>query len=115
MTDEPGIFIDSVWMVWCPRHLKPYREHWPVGYAPALLCLVHQALNHDEEIIAASGGKVERINSVLHEYGPLCCRVSEEMLTELSTSFIQSEDRERWSATLRKYGPPPSGGWKDPE
>lgn len=114
MGDKPGIMIDRVQMVFCARHLEPYRRHWPAGYAPALMCLVYQALNHDEEIIAATGGEIERVNAVLQEYGPLCCRNSEEMLAEIAEAFIQNEDKERWHATLRKYGPPPPGGWKEP-
>jgi|SRR6266404_1652289 len=91
---------------WCARHLKNFRARWPEGYLPATLCLVHQALNHDEEIIAASGGRGEALSAVLREYGPLCCRLPLSTLEEIIRGSLAGGDT--MIATVRKYGPPPS-------
>jgi hypothetical protein len=109
---KAGIIIDPL-MIWCAKHLEPYRVHWPTGYMPAAMCLVHQSLNEDAEIRAACQGKVELISATLREYGPLCCRFPEEILAEWVEAFVENENRERWHETLKKYGPPPPGGWRE--
>lgn len=91
--------------VWCAEHIEPFRARWPAGYLPAVMCLVHQALNHDEEIAAAAGGEVELLDRVLREYGPLCCRLDPDMLARIVEGSIAGGDR--MVATVREYGPTP--------
>lgn len=106
--DRAGIMI--LWMIWCPEHLEPYRIAWPEGYVPASMCLVHQALTKDDEIIGASGGHVEQLNAVLREFGPLCCRYK-DILPELRG--LVGSSQEKFHEIMKKYGPPPPGVWKD--
>jgi hypothetical protein len=91
---------------WCATHLENFRARWPEGYLPATLCLVHQALNLDEEIIAASGGRAAALSAVLREFGPLCCRLDAAMLDEIIRGSCAGGDT--MVATVRKYGPPPA-------
>lgn len=112
--DNPGIMIDNPEMIWCGEHLEPWREHWPLGYLPASMCLLNQALE-DDEIIAASGGRVEALSATIREYGPLCCRYS-GILPELR-ELILTDDKDvenvRFKEIMRKYSFPPPDGWKD--
>jgi hypothetical protein len=104
-TPLPMIMVEPL-ATWCPSHLENFRGRWPEGYLPATLCLVHQALNHDDEIIAASGGRAEALSGVLREFGPLCCRLDAAMLDEIIRGSLAGGDA--MVATVRKYGPPPS-------
>lgn len=102
---EPQIQVTPQ-MLFCAEHLEPFRERWPEGYAPAMLCVFHQAMQ-DEEIIAAAGGRVEAITGVLREYGPICCRLDPDVLREITVESLAGDDR--MIAVVRKFGPPPPG------
>lgn len=101
--------IDRPEMIWCQTHLEPFRKRWPKGYVPASMCLVHQALQ-DEEIQAATEGKVEAITPVLQEYGPLCCRYK-PILRDLYE--FPTATKKRYRILLKKHCFPPPGGWPD--
>lgn len=102
--DEPGIVVEPG-AAWCAEHLEPFRAAWPAGYLPAVMALTFQALNHDEEIIRASGGRVEALTAVLREFGPLCCRLDPSVLDEITTGALAGGDE--MIAMLGKHGPPP--------
>lgn len=114
MTDElpvgPGILVGNPMMIWCADHLEPFRRDWPAGYLPASLALLHQAMLRDD-IQAAAGGRVEALNGVLREYGPLCCLVDRETVAEivrLALGPTGPDAEEGVAELLRRYGPPPT-------
>jgi hypothetical protein len=94
---------------WCERHLvAPFRRRWPKGYVTATLVLVQQALC-DDEIQAAASGEVAMLDRVLREFGPLCCRLERDVLTEIIRGAL-SDDIAVTQAMIEKYGPAASEG-----
>lgn len=70
---------------WCPRHLEPFRDRWPAGWAFAMGALFEEAVRR-EEIQRAAGYDPEKgtpadtkmLDRVLREYAPLCCYLGDE-------------------------------------
>ena len=59
-------------MMWCARHLEPFRATWPSGAMLAMLNLF-TASAADERILVAAEGHADRLEPVLREHGPMCC------------------------------------------
>jgi len=56
-------------VVWCPEHLEPYREQWPLGAPTATVYLVElcaERVGADDDYVLLSR---------LVELSPLCCFV----------------------------------------
>lgn len=83
ITIEPTAF-------WCPAHLEPFRQRWPIGYLPATLWLLRKALERDD-VNQATGGRTEALDAVLREHGPICCLLGDELAHE-ATSRALSDD-----------------------
>jgi len=60
--------------VWCPRHLQPYQEQWPLGAPTATVYLVEAAAEETRE--PDGYGLLAR----LVELSPLCCWISRSTL-----------------------------------
>lgn len=78
MAQQPP--LDLSWEVmWCPRHLEPYRRDWPNGAAVAMLMLFTEALKMPA-VMDAAGGEVSNIMRAMERFSPVCCFVSSETL-----------------------------------
>lgn len=62
---------------WCPKHLEPFRENWPSGWALATMGIFEVCLRRDD-IIEAAGHDTRMLDRVLREFSPLCCLVGNE-------------------------------------
>lgn len=97
--------------LWCPKHLEPFRKHWPHGYMPASMCLFNQVID-SEAALERTGGDATKINAYLAEFGPFCCQF-EGILEDLYEFANPNTSRDRFKEILRKYSFPPPGGWRD--
>lgn len=93
-------------MLFCPEHLLPFKADWPRGYPGAMMCLFHQAVNHDEEIRQAAGMRTESLEAAIREYGPICCRLDPDVLRDITEGCLSLEEGVMVD-TVKKYGPPP--------
>jgi hypothetical protein len=96
--------------LWCPKHLEPFREHWPLGYLPASMCLFQQVMD-DPETGKAIQFDAEKLDGYLAEFGPFCCKY-ESILPELYEFADPKTEKERFKQLLRKYSFPPPGGFR---
>lgn len=61
------------WQVmWCPRHLEPFRAEWPKGAGVAMLALTRRAMAMPA-IVDAAGGDADNVSAALRRFAPICC------------------------------------------
>jgi hypothetical protein len=73
-----GVQLD--WHVmWCARHLEPFRAEWPKGAPVAMLELTRRALEMPA-IIDAAEADATNIGKALKRFAPICCFVSHDDL-----------------------------------
>lgn len=69
--EKPKVLLE--WdVMWCDRHLEPFRAEWPKGAAVAMLELARRALNMPA-IIDAAGADAGNLGASLARFSPVCC------------------------------------------
>lgn len=66
--------MDQYDIMWCPRHLRPYQEQWPLGAPTATVYLVEAAAEQTKEPDGYG------LTARLVEVAPLCCYVPRSTL-----------------------------------
>lgn len=66
-------------VMWCARHLEPFRAEWPKGAGVAMLSLAGRAMAMPA-VIDAAGADAEQLNVALRRFAPICCFVSADDL-----------------------------------
>jgi hypothetical protein len=69
-------------VMWCARHLEPFRAEWPRGAAVAMVKLL-QAAAAMPAVIDAAHGQATGLPAALERFAPLCCFVPHEQLLEI--------------------------------
>jgi hypothetical protein len=70
-----GLLIPQHDVIWCPRHLEPYRARWPLGGPAASMQLLLAAAEMKTVQEAAGTGEPELLTAALIRFSPLCCFV----------------------------------------
>lgn len=80
---NPGIALlaTEYATVWCPRHLEPYRDQWPLGAPTATLRVLLAAYEMDK-VLAEIGPDHEPpyVLNALVKFSPLCCFIASSEL-----------------------------------
>jgi hypothetical protein len=72
--------LDLSWKVmWCERHLEPYRADWPSGAGVAMIMLFSEAVKMPA-IADASNNDARNLGRALERFSPICCFVSHEVI-----------------------------------
>lgn len=71
MNERPQIDL-PVQAVCCAVHGEVFRQKWPSGYLGFAITVMQKALETSAELHEATGGRAERLNAVIAEFGPLC-------------------------------------------
>jgi hypothetical protein len=80
--------IELDWQVmWCPRHLEPYRPAWPAGAATAVTKLF-QAAAAMPVIADDAHGDVAQLPAALGTVAPVCCFVGQQVLDEIYAATL---------------------------
>lgn len=75
--------VELSWdVMWCSRHLEPFRAEWPKGAAVAIVKLFQAAIAMPA-IADAAGCDTAKLNEALARFAPVCCFVSAEALAEV--------------------------------
>ena len=94
---DPVIELDF-WRDLCPRHLEPFRRHWPQG-AMMFLVLVWSAFVRLPEVqsFATSPGEkladARLLPDAMIEFGPLCCAIDHQLLREITRFARDGRDK----------------------
>lgn len=75
MNDDPPLIKLSPETIWCSTHGEPFREAWPSGFVAFSMAVLDFVLVDDPEIARAAGNDSHRLDAVLAEFSPLCCRL----------------------------------------
>lgn len=76
-----GVLIPQFDVIWCPRHLEPYRAQWPLGGPAASMSLLQAAAEmRAVEELAGSDGDPAMLAYALVRFSPLCCFVDPSTL-----------------------------------
>lgn len=62
----------DVRLMFCARHLAPFRADWPAGYPMAML-LLFLAFAARADTASYARGTREGLQAALREFGPVCC------------------------------------------
>ncbi|HLJ99291.1 MAG TPA: hypothetical protein VKU39_05220 [Streptosporangiaceae bacterium] len=82
--------IELDWdVMWCPRHIGPYKPKWPAGATVGMLRLF-QAAAAMPAVIAAASGDTDRIPAALARFKPVCCFVSKQVLDQIYAETLPS-------------------------
>lgn len=75
---NPGValLIPEYDVVWCPRHLEPYRAQWPLGGPAGTMRLLQAAWDMDAVRHTAGDEAPENVAAALIRFAPLCCFVA---------------------------------------
>lgn len=75
--------LDLTWdVMWCRRHLEPYRAEWPTGAAIAMIMLFTEAMKMPA-IRDAAGGDVAKLPAALERFKPVCCFVDHQVIADI--------------------------------
>lgn len=77
--DEQKPYVQlEVWTMFCPRHLEPFKQDWPKGYAIALTELFKYAVAMPA-ISEHAKNDANNIQAALERFKPICCFVPKEV------------------------------------
>lgn len=84
-----GVLIPQFDIIWCPRHLEPYRAQWPLGGPAASMSLL-QAAAEMRAVQDAAGpdGDPAMLAAALVRFSPLCCFVDQSTLTMIHARTV---------------------------
>lgn len=82
----PPIVLD--WQVmWCGRHLEPYRVRWPLGAGVAMMRLFYAA-QAMPAVQDAANRDPAHLMAALARFAPICCFVGGDVLEAIYAETV---------------------------
>ena len=74
-------------VMWCDRHLSPYRAQWPLGAPTAMLALFHAAVAMPAVQVEAKHDAAN-LQAALERFAPVCCFVGGDALEAIYADTV---------------------------
>jgi hypothetical protein len=78
-------------VMWCSRHLDPYRAAWPAGAVQAMVALFGAAARMPA-VADAAHGDADQIPAALARFAPICCFVGKQALDRIYAETLPAAD-----------------------
>jgi hypothetical protein len=74
---------------WCSAHLEPFRPRWPHGATIGAMMAL-SVFVHDKEVQTYCDGDSNKLEAALAEFGPMCCRIFQPTMEEITLTVLRS-------------------------